>query len=245
VTGLVAFNSLFQIITYGVYVWFFALFLPPLLGMESLVAGITLQNPDEQLSEQTVEKEIRFPLEKRQYERSGFLGLSKRERYDDSFIDERVEEVCDLVGLSDDVLQKDPMFLPRGVRRQVTMATALAPDPDVLVLDEPVAGVDADARAQMTEAIRRLRDQGKGVVVIDHDMDFVCEVADTVTVLEDGQVVMQGPTHEVFAYDNWDWLEQHHMRPPRAARLARRVGVDALTADEFIQAFAPRLEVSG
>ena len=207
--------------------------------------GITLQNPDEQLSEQTVEKEIRFPLEKRQYERSGFLGLSKRERYDDSFIDERVEEVCDLVGLSDDVLQKDPMFLPRGVRRQVTMATALAPDPDVLVLDEPVAGVDADARAQMTEAIRRLRDQGKGVVVIDHDMDFVCEVADTVTVLEDGQVVMQGPTHEVFAYNNWDWLEQHHMRPPRAARLARRVGVDALTADEFIQAFAPRLEVSG
>lgn len=207
--------------------------------------GITLQNPDEQLSEQTVEKEIRFPLEKRQYQRSGFLNLSKRERYDDSFIDGRVEEVCNLVGLSDDVLQKDPMFLPRGVRRQVTMATALAPEPDVLVLDEPVAGVDADARAQMIETIGRLRDQGRGVVVIDHDMDFVCEVADTVTVLEDGQVAMQGPTHEVFAYDNWDWLEQRHMRPPRAARLARRVGVDALTADEFIEAFAPRLEVSG
>ncbi|MFB6173732.1 MAG: ATP-binding cassette domain-containing protein, partial [Halobacteriales archaeon] len=49
--------------------------------------GITLQNPDEQLSEQTVEKEIRFPLEKRQYERSGFLGLSKRERYDEAFIE--------------------------------------------------------------------------------------------------------------------------------------------------------------
>ncbi|MDZ7746960.1 MAG: ATP-binding cassette domain-containing protein [Halobacteriales archaeon] len=55
--------------------------------------GITLQNPDEQLSEQTVEEEIRFPLEKRQYERTGFLGLSKRKQYDDSFIDERVEEV--------------------------------------------------------------------------------------------------------------------------------------------------------
>ncbi|MFB6227621.1 MAG: ABC transporter ATP-binding protein [Halobacteriales archaeon] len=207
--------------------------------------GITLQNPDEQLSEQTVEKEIRFPLKKRQYERTGFLGLWKRKRYDDSFIDERVEEVCDQVGFPDDVLQEDPMFLPRGVRRQVTMATALAPDPDVLVLDEPVAGVDADARAQMTETIERLRDQGKGVVVIDHDMDFVCEVADTVTVLEDGHVVMQGSTHEVFARDNWDWLEQHHMRPPRAARLARRVGVDALTVDKFVEAFAPRLEVSG
>ena len=207
--------------------------------------GITLQNPDEQLSEQTVEGEIRFPLEHRQYERTGFLGLSKRQRYDDASIDERVGEVCDLVGLPDDVLQEDPMFLPRGVRRQVTVASAMAPDPDVLVLDEPVAGVDADARAQMTETIGRLRDQGKGIVVIDHNMEFVCDVADTVTVLEDGAVVMQGSTHEVFARDNWDWLEQHHMRPPRAARLARQVGVDALTADEFVEAFAPKLEVSG
>ena len=207
--------------------------------------GITLQNPDEQLSEQTVEKEIRFPLEKRQYERSGFLGLSKRERYDEAFIDARVKEVRDLVGLSDDIMQEDPMFLPRGVRRQVTMATALAPDPDVLVLDEPVAGVDATARGHVTRAIERLREQGKGVVVIDHDMDFVCEVADTVTVLEDGRVAMQGPTHEVFAADNWEWLASRHMRPPRAARLARRVGIEALTADEFVAAFAPQLEVSG
>ncbi|MDZ7746961.1 MAG: hypothetical protein U5K28_10810 [Halobacteriales archaeon] len=150
-----------------------------------------------------------------------------------------------MVDLSEDVLQEDPMFLPRGRRREVTIATALAPDPDILVLDEPVAGVDANTREQMTETIGRLRDQGKGVVIIDHDMDFVCENADTVTVLEDGEVVMQGPTHQVFARDNWDWLEQHHMRPPRAARLAQRVGVDALTADEFVTAFESRLEVSG
>ncbi|UPV77039.1 ATP-binding cassette domain-containing protein (plasmid) [Halorussus limi] len=207
--------------------------------------GITLQNPDEQLSEQTVEKEIRFPLEKRRYERTGFLGLSKRERYDEAFIEERVAEVCDLVGLSEDIMQEDPMFLPRGVRRQVTVATALAPDPDVLVLDEPVAGVDGTARRHMTRAIERLRQQGKGVVVIDHDMDFVCEVADTVTVLHEGQVAMQGPTHEVFGPDNWEWLSSHHMRPPRAARLARRVGIEALTADEFVAAFVPQLEVSG
>ncbi|MFB6161658.1 MAG: energy-coupling factor ABC transporter ATP-binding protein [Haloferacaceae archaeon] len=207
--------------------------------------GIALQNPDEQLSEQTVEEEIRFPLEKRRYERGGPLGLSKRERYDEAFVDERVEEVCDIVGLSAEIMQEDPMFLPRGVRRQVTMATALAPDPDVLVLDEPVAGVDATARRHVTRAIERLRERGKGVVVIDHDMDFVCEVADTVTVLEDGRVAKQGPTHEVFAADNWDWLASHHMRPPRSARLARRVGVDALTADEFVAAFAPKREVSG
>ncbi|MFB6250594.1 MAG: ABC transporter ATP-binding protein [Halobellus sp.] len=206
--------------------------------------GIALQNPDEQLSEQTVEQEIRFPLEKRRYERRGLLGLSKRERYDEAFIEERVSEVCDIVGISEDILREDPMFLPRGVRRQVTMATALAPDPDVLVLDEPVAGVDATARRHVTRAIERLRSQGKGIVVIDHDMDFVCEIADTVTVLNEGSVAVQGPTHEVFAADNWEWLASHYMRPPRAAQLARRVGVDALTADEFIAAFGPKLEVS-
>lgn len=205
--------------------------------------GIALQNPDEQLSEQTVREEIRFPLEERRYERSGFLGLSKRERYDEAFVEERVDEVCELVGLSSDVMDEDPMFLPRGTRRQVTMAAALAPDPDVLVLDEPVAGVDATARTHVAETIQRLRDGGKGVVVIDHDMDFVCEAADTVTVLDDGEVAMQGSTHEVFAPDNWAWLARRHLRPPRAARLARRVGVDALTAEEFVEAFSPRREV--
>lgn len=206
--------------------------------------GITLQNPDEQLSEQTVDGEIRFPLEQRRHERSGLLGQSTRERYDETFVDERVESVCDLVGIEDALMSEDPMFLPRGKRRQVTMAGALAPDPDVLVLDEPVAGVDATARVQVERAISRLRDRGRGVIVIDHDMAFVCDVADSVTVLEDGEVAMQGPTHEVFARENWEWLASHHLRPPLAARLAHRAGVDALTVDEFVSAFAPTLEVS-
>lgn len=207
--------------------------------------GIALQNPDEQLSERTVREELRFPLEKRRYERSGFLGLSKRERYDEDFIDERVAAVCDLVGLPEEIMDEDPMFLPRGRRRQVTIAGALAPDPDVLILDEPAAGVDASARAHVTQTIERLREQGKAIVVIDHDMNFVCDVADTVTVLEDGTVAMSGQTHEVFAQENWEWLSSRHMRPPRAARLARRVGINALTATEFIEAFAPMMRVSG
>lgn len=205
--------------------------------------GITLQNPDEQISERTVEAEIRFPLEQRRYERTGRLGLSKRERFDESQIEERVEAVCDLVGVPDDLLNEDPMFLPRGERRLVTMAGALAPDPDVLVLDEPVASVDATARGQVRATVEHLRDRDKGVVVIDHSMAFVCEVADTVTVLENGEVAMQGPTHEVFARENWEWLASHHLRPPLAARLAHRVGVDALTAAEFV-ASAPSREVS-
>jgi energy-coupling factor transport system ATP-binding protein len=206
--------------------------------------GIALQNPDEQLSERTVEAEIRFPLEQRRYERTGLLGLSKEERFDESYVAERVETVRQLVGLSEADLEADPMFLPRGKRRQVSIAGALAPDPDALVLDEPVAGLDATARGHVQRTVDSLCEDGTGVVVIDHDADFICEVADTVTVLEDGDVAIQEPTREVFAEDNWGWLAERYMHPPRAARLARRVGVNALTADGFVDAFQRKAVVS-
>ncbi|MFB6093013.1 MAG: ABC transporter ATP-binding protein, partial [Haloquadratum sp.] len=206
--------------------------------------GVALQNPDEQLSEQTVREELRFPLVERRYDRTGLLGLGKRERYDEEFIERRVETVRSLVGLDESVLDADPVFLPRGERRQVTMGSAIMPDPDVVVLDEPVAGVDASARRHVVETIDQLTDNGTGVVIIDHDMDFVCEVAHTVTVLHDGAVAMQGPVHEVFDTANWEWLAEQHLRPPRAARLARRVGVDALTAAEFVDTVGPMLEAS-
>ncbi|WP_435178876.1 ABC transporter ATP-binding protein [Halorussus sp. AFM4] len=206
--------------------------------------GIALQNPDEQLNRQTVVDEIRYPLEKRRYERRGPLGLlGRRERYDEAFVDERVETVVDLLGLGD-VREADPVFLPQGERRLVTMAAALATDPAAVVLDEPAAGVDAASQRVIEDAIRRLRDDGTAVVVIDHDMAFVCEIADRVTVLDDGEVAMQGPVREVFAPENRDRLADRYLRPPKAARLARRVGVDALTRDDLVEALAAEGGVS-
>lgn len=205
--------------------------------------GIAHQNPDEQLSEQTVEEEIRFPLEQRQYERSGLLSLSKEQQYDDEYIDERVEAVCDLVGIDDAVREKDPMFLPRGQRRLVTLALAIATDPDAVVLDEPTAGLDAANRSLVQETIERLRTDGTAVVLIDHNMEFVCEVADRVTLLSDGEVVMQDLTHEIFAQENWNQLIDHQIRPPRVARLAQELGVNALTVDELVHALSADEEV--
>jgi len=206
--------------------------------------GIALQNPDEQLSEQTVQAELRFPLETRQYERTGPFGLLKRAQYEGAFIEDRVETVRNLVGISDDLLEEDPMFLPRGKRRLVVMTGALVTNPDALILDEPIAGVDATARGDVERTIEHLRDEGTAIVVIDHDMDFVCEVADTVTVLENGEVAMQGPVDEVFAEENWDWLNRHHLRPPLEARLAHRLGVHALTLDQVVSNLKPRLRVA-
>lgn len=206
--------------------------------------GIALQNPDEQISRETVEDEIRYPLEQRRYERSGPFGLfGKRERYGEDYIERRLSAVRDLVGIDDDLMDEDPAFLPLGERSLVAMAAALAPDPDAVVLDEPAAGIDASGREAIEDAIDRLRADGTGVVLVDHDMDFVCEVADRVTVLADGRISTQGPPEELFARDNWEWLAERHIRPPRAARLAHRVGVDAVTADGVVDELAPATEV--
>jgi energy-coupling factor transport system ATP-binding protein len=204
--------------------------------------GVALQNPDEQISERTVDEELRFPLERRQYRRHGFLGLRTEQRYDDDYVDRRVEAVRDLVGIDDEIREADPMFLPRGQKRLVTIGLAVASDPDAVVLDEPTAGLDAASRETVVDTIDRLAADGTAVVLIDHDMDFVCEVADRVTVLHDGAAVEQGPTEEVFDGDRWEELAAYHVRPPRVATLARELGLCALTVDGLVDELAAVIE---
>lgn len=207
--------------------------------------GIALQNPDEQISRETIRGEIRFALDNNRYRKQGPFGLfGKRERYGEEYIERRIEAVADVVGLPEEERDRDPAFLPRGKRRLVTMAAALAPDPDAIVLDEPAAGVDATARNTIAAGIDRLVEQGVAVVLVEHDMAFVCETADRVTVLSGGEVAMQGPTEAVFRRDNWDWLSERYMRPPRIARLADRLGFPALTHDRFVDRLARRATVA-
>ncbi|MFB6069118.1 MAG: ABC transporter ATP-binding protein [Halobacterium sp.] len=197
--------------------------------------GLAFQNPDEQLSRRTVEDELRFPLERRQYDRSGWLPFGNEKRFGEEYVEERVDRALELVGLDDaGVRDADPTKLPQGERRLVAIASALAPDPTAAVLDEPTAGLDADGYDRMRDTIGRLADRGKAVVVVEHDMDFVCDVADRVTLLDDGGVALQGPPREVFAREHWDALRERYLRPPRAARLADRLGVDALTLDGLV-----------
>lgn len=203
--------------------------------------ALSFQNPDEQLSKRTVKEEIRFPLEERRYESTGWF--SKRERYDEEYIDERVETACELAGL-DDEHEEDPTFLPQGGRRLVAIASAVAPDPSVAVLDEPTAGLDTEGTERIRKTIEQLRAHGTAVVLIGHDMGFVCEVADRVTLLGDGETILRGTPKEVFARGNWDTLHEQYVRPPRAARLADRIGVDALTPSELVKGIRPSAGVS-
>jgi energy-coupling factor transport system ATP-binding protein len=156
-----------------------------------------------------------------------------------------VARVCQLVGIKEALLDQDPILLPRGQRKLVTIAVALAVDPAVLLLDEPTAGLGATSRQHIRELIGQLRESGKAVLIADNDVDFIAEVADTMTVLEQGHSVLQGPVSEVFAVDNWGRLARLHFYPPQAARLARHLGMSALTCSDLIARLSSNKTGSG
>lgn len=89
--------------------------------------------------------------------------------------------------------------LPYGLQKQLEMARAMATKPQVLLLDEPAAGMSSSGRLQLTERIRQLRDTGVTIVVVEHDMDVISRVCDTVTVLNFGRKIMAGSPGEVLA----------------------------------------------
>jgi energy-coupling factor transporter ATP-binding protein EcfA2 len=203
----------------------------PLPEIAKIVGGV-LQNPDGQISEANVRDEIGSPLRYRQYERTGWF--SKRRRYSDQYIDARIAEACDELGLALELLDQDPILLSSGLRKLVVTAETLAMDPAVLLLDEPTVGLGSSHRARLAGLLEKLREQGKAVLFADNDVDFIAENADQITVLHEGQVAFQGTVHQVFAEDHWDVLDELQIPVPRVARLARELGVEALRMDELI-----------
>ncbi|MBM9468748.1 ABC transporter ATP-binding protein [Nakamurella leprariae] len=89
--------------------------------------------------------------------------------------------------------------LPYGVQKQLEMARAMATRPKVLLLDEPAAGMTTEGRGQLSTRIRRLRDEGVSVVIVEHDMDVIAKVCDEVTVLNFGRRIMHGEPLEVLS----------------------------------------------
>jgi energy-coupling factor transporter ATP-binding protein EcfA2 len=191
----------------------------------AMIVGTVLENPDSYLSEKTVRQEIGFPLKQRQ---------RKYTRYDDYYIEQRVLQVSELVGVEEKLFDRDPFLLPRGQRKLVTIAEALVVDPKVLLLDEPGVGLGETSRHKISQMLTHLCNEGKAVLVTGNDTDFIANLVDTVTILEQGQVVLQGSVQEVFAPENWDRLSELHLQPPISAQLAKRVGVDALKYDELV-----------
>ena len=148
--------------------------------------GLVFQYPEYQLFEETVYKDVAFGPRN--------MGLDETE------IDRRVRSALIFSGLSEDLLEKSPFDLSGGQKRRVAIAGVIAMEPEVLILDEPSAGLDPAGRRSMLENIRNYhREKGTTVVMVSHSMDEVAENVDRIVVLADAGVVMSGTPHEVFS----------------------------------------------
>jgi energy-coupling factor transporter ATP-binding protein EcfA2 len=197
--------------------------------------GIVLPDPDNQITERTVAAEVGFPLRRRRVVDPGGRERWLRRRERRARAAARIRAVCEMVGLGE-LLDHDPRLLSRAQRRFVSLATALALDPPVVVLDEPSVGLDAPGRAQLLDVVRGLREQGKAVLLAENDIDLVADVADDLTLLQRGRVVLQGPVEDVLAEPHWGALHEARIRPPRAAELGQVIGVQAVNYRQLVSA---------
>lgn len=148
--------------------------------------GLVFQYPEYQLFEETAYKDIAFGPKN--------MGLDEKE------IDRRVRAAAAFAGLEEELLEKSPFDLSGGQKRRVAIAGVIAMEPEVLILDEPSAGLDPAGRRSLLENIRAYhKEKGTTVVMVSHSMDEVAENVDRIVVLADAGVVMSGTPHEVFS----------------------------------------------
>ncbi|MBQ4609141.1 MAG: energy-coupling factor transporter ATPase [Clostridia bacterium] len=171
--------------------------------------GLVFQYPENQLFEETVEKDIAFGPKN--------LGLSAQE------IDRRVKDAMRRVQLDYDKLHDRSVFeLSGGQMRRVAIAGVLAMEPQVLVLDEPCAGLDPRGREEILALIRDLhRESGATIVMVSHSMDDVASLAERVIVMNHGEVVMDGVPRDVFSCG--EELRGMGLDVPQAVQLAGKL----------------------
>ena len=148
--------------------------------------GLVFQYPEHQLFEETVYKDIAYGPKN--------LGLSTDE------IDKRVKEAARSVGLSEDVLDKSPFDLSGGQKRRVAIAGVISMQPNVLVLDEPTAGLDPAGREEILSQVKKIHEEGNmTVILVSHSMEDVARLVDRLIVMNDGKVFADGTVDEVFS----------------------------------------------
>lgn len=150
--------------------------------------GLVMQYPEYQLFEETCEKDIAFGPKN--------MGL------DDEEIKRRVMMAADFVGLDTELLPKSPFELSGGQKRRVALAGIMAMEPEVLILDEPAAGLDPIGRTEIFGGIRRYqRTKGNTVIIVSHSMEDVAEYCDTLSVLRKGELLLSGECGSVFSHE--------------------------------------------
>lgn len=171
--------------------------------------GLVFQYPEYQLFEETVHKDVAFgPLN---------LGLTQEEA------DERVVEAIGLVGLDyEDIADRSPFELSGGQKRRVAIAGVIAMKPQILILDEPTAGLDPKAHADILRMIERIHEvQQNSIILVSHNMGDIARLADKVLVLDRGKLALTGTPAEVFR--EADLLESLGLGLPPATFLMKEL----------------------
>ena len=182
--------------------------------------GFLFQDPDRQICKNTVREEIAFSLV--------LQGVDKAE------IGRRVSRIVESFGFDGD---KDPFTLGRGERQRVALASIIAAEPEIMILDEPTTGLDYRECMQVMEAIQALNDQGVTVVMVCHDMEVVLDFARRVLVLSGGQLIADGEPRAVFR--DQAVMKRASILPPQIIQVAQRLGgayAEAAYAREMVAA---------
>ncbi len=181
--------------------------------------ALLFQNPEDQLFERYTGDDIAFGPRN--------LGVSKEE------VRERVRRAMDMVGLPFSFKDRITGDLSQGEKRRVALAGVFAMEPEVLVLDEPTAGLDPQGKRRLIDVLDRWRSHtGRSMVLVSHTMEDIAELADRVCVLVLGTVVLSGTVPEVFS--SYEILLNSGLSVPIAVEIARRLSDEGFTVPENV-----------
>ena len=178
---------------------------PKQIGKLRFKVGLVMQYPEYQLFEETVKKDISFGLRN--------MGITSEEE-----IDEKVCKAAEIVGLAPETLEKSPFDLSGGQKRRASIAGVIAMEPEVLVLDEPAAGLDPEGRESIFKVIDTYRRTNNAtVIIVSHSMEDMAKWCDNIVVMSDTKIVMSGECDTVFA--RGEELAQIGLNIPQITRL--------------------------
>ncbi len=172
--------------------------------------GIVFQNPNHQLFSESVEKEITFALRN--------FGFSEE------VVEKRLNWALNSFGL-EKYRSASPMLLSGGEKKRLCLAFVLSWDPDILILDEPTVGQDYVQKERLLQTVQLLISQGKTVVIVSHDIEFIWPLQPRTIVMAGGRILADGPAKEIFRDDAI--LEKARLLKPQLLDLSERLGIEA------------------
>ena len=175
--------------------------------------GVVFQFPEYQLFEETVEKDVAFGVKN--------FGANEEEAL------MKAHDALLSVGLDESYFLRSPFDLSGGEKRRVAIAGILAIDPDILVLDEPTAGLDPKGISDIMSLVVKMHEMGKTIIVVTHDMDIVMKYCEKAFVLKKGKLAFEGTPNQLFALDN----EELSIEVPALYELARKLKAKGLKLD--------------